>query len=202
MVTTFHLIRHATHELVGRTLTGRKEGISLSEVGRRESERLAQILGKSGIAGIYSSPLQRATETAEPLAACLRLPVEVASALDEFDFGTWAGRELALLQADPVWKSFNEFRSGTRAPGGESMLDVQVRAVACLERLHRRYPDGAVAVVSHADVLRAAVLHYLGMPLDFFLRIELAPASITVVELAPWGARILRLNDTCASETS
>lgn len=196
--TTFYLIRHATHDLVGRTLAGRMDGVALSEQGRLESGRLADRLGGRAIAAIYSSPLQRAQETARPLARRTGLTVDIEPALNEFDFGAWTGREFASLEGDPLWKLFNTWRSGTRAPGGESMLEVQARIVGILEALHVRHTEDAVALVSHGDVLKAAVLHYLGMALDSFMRIELEPASVTVLELAHWGARIVTLNDTRA----
>lgn len=193
-----YLIRHAVHDLVGRVLAGRMDGVGLSEEGRRQSVRLADRLQAKPLRALYSSPLQRARETAVPLAERSGISADIEPALNELDFGAWTGREIASLCDDPLWRSFNALRSRTRAPGGESMLEAQARIVAFLEDMHDRHADAPVAVVSHGDVLKAAVLHYLGMPLDSFLRFELEPASITVLELAPWGSRILALNDTRA----
>jgi probable phosphoglycerate mutase len=122
--------------------------------------------------------------------------VETRAGLTEVDFGEWTGRALASLEGDPVWRLYNTQRGRCAIPGGETMLGTQARVVGELERLHRLHPEGAVAVVSHGDVLRAAVLHYLGVPLDLFERVELEPASVSVVHLGPAGPRVLLLNDT------
>jgi probable phosphoglycerate mutase len=196
---TLYLVRHAAHALVGRVLAGRMAGAGLGEEGRRQSGRLAERLAGAPLDAIHASPRERAQETAAPLAARHGLAVETASALDEIDFGAWTGRPFAELVEDPVWESFNRFRSGTRPPGGETMLEAQARILGFCEEIRRRRPDGHVALVSHADVLRGAILHWLGAPLDLFLRIEVEPASLTIVELAEWGPRLLVLNETIAT---
>jgi probable phosphoglycerate mutase len=196
---TLYLVRHAAHALVGRVLAGRMAGVGLGEEGRRQSGRLAERLAGTPLDAIHASPRERAQETAAPLAARHGLAVETASALDEIDFGAWTGRPFAELGEDPVWENFNRFRSGTRPPGGETMLEAQARILGFCEEIRRRRPDGHVALVSHADVLRGAILHWLGAPLDLFLRIEVEPASLTIVELAEWGPRLLLLNETIAT---
>ncbi|HEX2113289.1 MAG TPA: histidine phosphatase family protein [Alphaproteobacteria bacterium] len=198
MPTTFYLIRHAAHDLLGRTLVGRSDAVRLSEKGHRQSQQLAFRLMSVGLAAVYSSPLPRARETAEPIARKAGLDVKVAPAATEFDFGAWTGRPMDTLEGDPLWRRFNMFRSTTAAPGGELMLDVQSRIVALLRELALRHPDSAVAIVSHGDVLRAAILHCLGMPLDLFLRIEIEPASISVVEVSEWSAKLVSLNEKVA----
>jgi probable phosphomutase (TIGR03848 family) len=199
VATRIHLIRHAAHNLLGQALAGRMEGVSLSAEGRRQSERLADYLAPRGLAAIYSSPLRRALETAAPIAARTGLDIEIVAGAIEFDFGAWTGKRMDTLETDPLWRRFNVFRSATSAPGGESMLEVQSRIVALMGELTMRHPDASVAVVSHGDVLRAAILHYLGMPLDLFLRIEISPASVSLVEIDEWGPRLLLLNDTMAA---
>lgn len=194
MDTTFYLIRHAAHGLLGGTLAGRMDGVSLSEDGRQQSERLGQRLATAGLAALYSSPLPRARETAAPIAAHSGLTVEIAPAAIEFDFGAWTGRSIDALEGDPLWRRFNAFRSMTPAPGGESMMDVQQRIVGLIRALAMQHAGARVAIVSHGDVLRAALLHFLGMPLDFFLRIEIAPASVSILEIGDWTARVLLLN--------
>lgn len=194
-MTTFLLIRHATCPPVGRALAGRAPGVHLDEAGRGQAARLAERLAAVPVAALYSSPLERARETAAPLAARLGLPVCDAPGAMEIDFGEWTGRTLDELACDPRWGPFNAFRGGTRIPGGELLIEAQARIVAELERLRARHPEAVVAVVSHADVIRAALCHYAGIPLDLMLRIEIACASVSVVEVTPHGARILRLND-------
>lgn len=193
-MTTFHLIRHAAHDLLDRALAGRMPGVSLNAAGRRAAERLAERLADVPFAAIYSSPLERARETAAPLAARHGLALRIEPALDEIDFGGWTGRALAELHGQEAWQRFNSFRSGTPIPSGERMLDVQARIVAAMQRLGERHPDGEVALVSHGDVLKSALAYHLGVPLDLFQRIEVAPASHSIVVLAAHGPKILLIN--------
>lgn len=195
-MTTFLLIRHAAPDLMPNTLAGRLPGIHLSTQGEMQAQRLAERLGVLPIAAIYSSPLERAQQTAHPLAARLQLDVQCCEAIADLDYGEWSGQHFDDLAADLRWRHWNEFRSGASLPSGGMMLEVQVRAVLALEELRRRHPEELVAIVSHADVLKAALAHYLGAPLDLFQRIEISPASLSVLALYDWGARIIRLNDT------
>jgi probable phosphoglycerate mutase len=193
---TFYLIRHGSTDLAGHTLAGRAAGVHLNAHGRAQAERLAERLAATPIQAVYSSPLERARETAHPLAARLRLTVTIDAAINELDFGDWTGRRIADLDssAAPGWKPFNTFRSGTRAPGGEHMAEAQRRMVGALEQLRARHPGQHVALVGHADPIRATLAYFLGAPLDLMLRIEISPASISVIELADWGPRVLCVN--------
>jgi probable phosphomutase (TIGR03848 family) len=192
---TYLLIRHALCDPVGRSIAGRTPGITLNPVGRRQAEALASRLAELPIAAVYSSPLERAVETARPIAERKELPVQQLEGLNEIDFGEWTGRTLAELSPVPEWQSFNRYRSVSRIPGGETMLEVLTRTLKEFDRLQELHPDGAlVALVSHADVLRSAIAHFLGMPLDLLLRLELGPASVSIVELQGHGPRLLLLN--------
>jgi probable phosphoglycerate mutase len=195
-MTTVLLIRHASCEPVGRWLAGRRPGIHLDEAGRAQARALADELAKVEIAAIASSPLERAMETVAPLAERLSLPIMAEPDLLEIDFGEWTGCTLEALETDPRWRRFNEARSVSPIPGGESMLGVQARAVGCLERWRRQSGDATIALCSHADLLRALIVHYLGMPLDFIHRIEIAPASVTTLDLWETGARVRTLGWT------
>jgi broad specificity phosphatase PhoE len=150
------------------------------------------------LAGIYSSPLERALETAAPLALRQRLDVQVAAGFTEIDFGEWTGRTLAELDQLPDWRRFNSFRSGTRIPGGENMADVLARVLQEIDRLCKRHPgtNDPVAVVSHGDVLRVLLAHALGVSPDHMQRLELSPASISILQLEYHGPRVLLLNST------
>jgi probable phosphoglycerate mutase len=170
-------------------------GFELNQQGRAEAEALAARLANVALAAIYTSPLERARATAQAIANGRAQIPEVLESIHEFDFGEWTGKTLAELEPVAQWKQFNAFRSGTRAPGGESMLDVQARMVRAVERLHVDHEHERVALVSHGDPLRALLLYYLGTPLDLVQRIEIATASVSVLELESWGARITRLND-------
>src|SRR5205085_7622986 len=123
---------------------------------------------------IYSGPIDRARETAAPLAERLGLAVHVRDALTELDVGEWQGKPLADLDADPRWAAWNRARSLTRAPGGEMMCAAQARMVGELFRLGELHPDQCVAIVSHGDPIRSALCYFLGISLDHALRFEIS----------------------------
>ncbi|HYC03562.1 MAG TPA: histidine phosphatase family protein [Azospirillaceae bacterium] len=194
-MTHFLLVRHGSHDLLGSTLAGRMEGVGLSASGREEAERLAGVLERAGITRLLSSPVQRCRETAAIIATRIRVPVEPTPEVTEVDFGEWTGRRFAELEGDPRWLRWNAFRSGAVTPGGESMQQVQLRMVTHLERIRREEPTGTVAVIGHADPIRATLAWALGMTLDLMLRLEVAPASLSRLELAEWGVRVLSVNE-------
>ena len=195
-MTAFVFIRHGLHELGGDRIAGRMAGVHLSEAGRAQAAQLVPRLEGIRIDTLLCSPVARAVETATPLSHARGLDLHLCDQLIELDYGVWTGARLADLADDPRWRRWNEFRSGHRVPGGESMVEVQGRVVALLQRLAVEHPDGAFALVSHGDVIKAAVAHLLGSPLDLFLRIEISTASVTAVvvgELGPW---VLCVNHT------
>jgi broad specificity phosphatase PhoE len=147
---------------------------------------------------LHVSPVQRARETAQIIAAKHKgLEVEVAPALDELDFGDWSGRAFVELEDDPRWATWNETRSNAIAPNGESMAAAQKRAWAHVLHTAHSVPGKTVAMVSHCDIIRAIVAHVLGFSLDHYGRFDVDPASITRVAIGDWGAKILRLNEIC-----
>jgi probable phosphoglycerate mutase len=193
-MTTFLLIRHADNDYVGRAIAGWKPGIALNERGRAQAEALARSLGDVTIDGIYSSPLQRACETAASIAAGRALTVELLEQVGELHFGDWTGQSFSELETSPEWRRFNTFRTGTRIPGGEMMLETQARMVAALERLRSLHPRASLAVVSHGDVIRSALAYFLGIPLDLCQRLELDPASLSTLDFDADGVRVLGVN--------
>ena len=195
-MTTFYLIRHGLNDWVDHKLAGWLPDVSLNSRGREQAERLADRLRRTRFDAVVSSPLERALETAAPLAALAGVDVEICEGVGEIRTGEWTGKTLADLESDPRWKQFNVFRGGTRAPGGELMLETQTRMVNELLRLRARFRDGTVAVVSHGDPLRAVLGYFLGAPIDMFLRLEVNPASISIVRSDEWGARVVCVNDT------
>lgn len=196
MSALIHLVRHAQHAELGSVLSGRSD-IGLSDEGRSEAERLATRIAALAPAAIHSSPRRRAVETAAILARLLRLAVTPESALDEIDFGTWTGRRFAELAADPTWTHWNEARGAALPPGGESMADATGRAVARIEVIVAEAP-GPVLLVSHGDVIRGIVAHYLGLPLDRLLAFDVDPASLTTLSVGSWGGRLVTLNERVA----
>jgi probable phosphomutase (TIGR03848 family) len=198
-MTTILLIRHGVTDDVARALSGTAEDVHLNEVGRAQADATARQLAHLRLTAVVSSPLDRARETAEPIAAVHNLTVEIVPALGEFEFGDWTGRTMPRLEADDDWRRFNRARSLTRPPSGELMLEVQSRAVAALLQLSERFPDQVIAAISHGDVIRSALLYLLGMPLDFVHRLEVAPARISIVQLFPDAARVLQVNGDTAT---
>jgi broad specificity phosphatase PhoE len=193
-LTTIQFIRHGSNDWVGRAIAGWQPNVSLNEAGRQEVVRLAQGLAETPLDRLYSSPLERARETAEPISLRRNLPVAVSEAIGEVRFGDWTGQKLADLELDPKWQQWNVFRSGHRVPNGETMLEIQARFVGFVQQLCRDFPGESIALVSHGDPIRATLLYYLGMPLDFFDRLEIGPASVSTMEIGDFGARLLRLN--------
>lgn len=193
-MTTFLLIRHAHHRLGGGTLAGRLPNITLSPNGEQQAVELGERLSVLPIDRIFHSPLERTTQTAEAIAQHHSCPAEVEERLLELDFGEWQGSKIAELKPNTHWQRFNSFRSGTRAPQGELMLETQLRIVGCMVDLSGQYPDAMIALVSHGDVIRAAISYFLGTPLDLFQRVEISPASVSVVGVAEFGPTILSIN--------
>jgi broad specificity phosphatase PhoE len=180
-VTTLLLVRHAVHDLVGRALVGRNEAVHLNEAGRRQAQALARRLGGPTLAAVFTSPQSRAQETARPIARFSGLDVQVENDLDEIDFGQWTGKTFQELASDPHWETWVNRRSIAKPPKGEAFAQVRVRVIECLARLTAAHPDGAIVVVSHGDVLKAALAHYLRSSLDDLERFDIAPASISIV---------------------
>jgi probable phosphoglycerate mutase len=195
-MTKFLLIRHGLTDAVGLSITSWLPGVRLNERGQAQAQELAAALSDASIDAVYSSPLERTMETAAPLAERLGLTLKLRDAFGEVRFGAFSGQSLTELEALPAWKAYNVFRSGLRAPDGELMLEVQARFVAELEELRKVHARQTVAVFSHADAIKATIAHYAGAPLDLFHRIEISPASISVLALSEWGPQIFCVNRT------
>lgn len=194
-MTVFHLVRHGEHALQGRLIAGRSDGIGLSPKGRAEAAAVAERLAREEIEAIYASPLDRTRETAAILAGRLDLPVALRDDLIELDFGEWTGLTFDQVRNDERWLPWRGCRSIAAIPGGESWRQVQDRVVGALFDLRRRHPGGAVALVSHGDVIRAALLFGLGMPLDLYNRIEIGTGSISTIRIEEDQIRIPALNE-------
>jgi broad specificity phosphatase PhoE len=195
VTTTFFLIRHGSHSLLGNTLAGRMAQVHLNGHGEQQAQRLAERFAGERLDLICASPMARAQETAAPIARRSGLPLETADAVNEVDFGAWTGRTFDELASDPRWTSWNEARAVTRPPGGETLLDVQHRAIRYLEALRARLPEGRAAIVSHGDVIRPILAYHLGIALDPYDKIEIAPGSLSALVVGGWGSRILSLNE-------
>jgi broad specificity phosphatase PhoE len=194
-VTTFLLVRHGAHDLLGRALAGRADGIGLNQRGQGQAQDLAARLENRRIDQIYSSPRQRARESAEPLATRRGLPVHSCEAFDEIDFGEWTGLSFEALRGQPHWATWVERRSVACPPDGEPFAQVCARALAGIERLMHAHPDQHVAVFSHGDVIKAVLAAALGVPLDHLERFEIAPASLSILAAQGDWRQVRLVND-------
>jgi probable phosphoglycerate mutase len=190
------LIRHGHNDWVGDRLAGWTPEVHLNEEGRAEAKTLAENLADVPLAAVYSSPLERTIETAQPLADTLGLKIKVRKGLGEAQYGKWTGKSLKKLQKHKLWPVVQVYPSGARFPGGESMREIQARMVAELDTIRDAHPGQSVAVVSHSDPIKMAVAHYLGLPLDLFQRLVIEPASVTAFSFTRFGPRLLFMNRT------
>jgi ribonuclease H / adenosylcobalamin/alpha-ribazole phosphatase len=199
-MTTILLVRHGMCDPVGRLIAGRMPGVRLNAQGLHQSRVLGRALAHLPIAAVYSSPLERALETAEPLARTLGMGVRRAPGLVELDFGEWTGRSLAELESDPRWTDWNERRATARIPDGESMAEVIARAAAWVDEIRRAHTGSLVVAFSHGDVIRALLTHYLDRPIDQMLRLEVAPGSVSEIEIAEGVPRVRRIGAEASPE--
>lgn len=195
-MTIFHMVRHGVADVPPGVLAGRQSGIHLQPAGRKQAERCAMRLAREPVHSIHTSPMERTQETAQVIADRLKLPPQVQPTLTEVAFGDWTGNRYAEFDPTGPWPRFNTFRSGTRIPGGELMIETQTRIVQWLVEQRQRAPDDTVVLVSHGDVIRSALVYFLGMPIDLMLRIEISPGSITTLQIDLDGARALTVNWT------
>ncbi len=196
-MTQLLLIRHAENDWMhSGKLAGRMPGVHLNAEGQRQAEALGRRLADASLRAVYSSPLERATETAQALLKHHpALTLQIEPGMNEVDYGEWQGKSLRKLARTRLWKVVQSYPSGAQFPRGEDLRAMQVRAVDAVERIAQKHPDTLVAVVSHADVIKAVVAHYAGMHLDQFQRIIIAPASISIIALGRMGPHIVRIND-------
>ncbi len=195
-MTQLLLIRHAVNDVMkSKRLAGWMPDVHINDEGRQQAQALAERLRHLPITAIYSSPLERTRETAEPLAQALGLDIYVRDNLGEVQYGEWTGQSLDDLSKLDEWKIVQRYPSGMRFPGGEAMRDMQHRIVNELDAITQKHPRDIVAVFSHADVIKAALAHYLGMHLDLFQRIMIEPTSVSVIGLSKYGPAVVRVND-------
>jgi len=190
-------VRHGQTDTTGKVLPGRAPGLHLADSGRAQAQEVAERLAAlKRVDAVYSSPLERARETAAPIAAARALKVVVERGLLECDFGDWTGAALKDLARRPEWATVQRYPSGFRFPGGESFVEMSSRICASVVALHDRHPGGVVVAVSHADPIKAAVADALGTHLDLFQRIVVSPCSVTAVLYGTGGPAVLTVNHT------
>jgi probable phosphoglycerate mutase len=196
----FLLVRHGLTPTTGTILPGRANGLHLSEAGQAQAQVAADRIAALGrVDAVYSSPLERARETAGPIAKAKGLKVRVDKGLLECDFGDWTGAELKKLMKLPEWTTVLRAPSTFRFPNGESFIEMQTRMVSALDRLRAAHEGGVVVCVSHADTVKAAVAHAMGTHIDLFQRIVISPCSITAIAYSAGGPVVLTVNSTGGS---
>jgi probable phosphoglycerate mutase len=190
------LIRHGENDFVKTgKMAGHTPGVHLNERGVKQAAELGETLKEVPLAGIYSSPLERAIETAEPIAQGRELQIQIRPGLIESDIGEWQGSEVKHVRKLPEWQMVQHQPSRFRFPGGESFLEMQNRLVDEIETIANAHqPEDIVAVVFHADPIKLVIAYYLGMPLDNFQRISIDTASVTMLYVSPTGVSLVKQN--------
>jgi probable phosphomutase (TIGR03848 family) len=189
------LVRHGLTPTTGIKLPGRAPGLHLSEEGKRQADAAAERIAKlPKVAAVYSSPIDRARETALPIARARGLAVRIERDLAELDIGEWTGLSLKQAARRPEWETVQRNPSGFRFPEGESFPEMQTRMTSAIGKIVARHPGQIVVAVSHADPIKAAVAQALGTPLDLFQRIVIAPSSISAVVYRRSGPAVLTVN--------
>jgi probable phosphoglycerate mutase len=198
--TVILMVRHGQTPTTGKILPGRAAGLHLAEAGVAQAHRVAERIAElPKIDAIYASPLERARETAAPIAKALKQRVKVDKGLLECDFGDWTGAELSKLMKLPEWSTVQKAPSTFRFPHGESFTEMQTRMVSALDRIRAAHPGGTVVCVSHADPIKAAVAHAMGTHIDLFQRIVIGTCSVSAVAYTGHGPIVLTVNSTGGS---
>ncbi|MCU0475987.1 MAG: MSMEG_4193 family putative phosphomutase [Anaerolineae bacterium] len=196
-MTTVLLIRHAVNDYVktGR-LAGWTPGVHLNEEGLAQAEALGARLAEAPLKALYTSPLERAVETAQAVQAHHpHLPLLMSEGVKEVDFGDWQGMSLSELRKRKLWEVVQHTPSRATFPSGESFPAAQHRAVQAIEHCVHNHPAQLIAFFSHSDVIKLVLAHYLGMHLDTFQRLEISTASISTVQLGHGMPYVVGMND-------
>ena len=191
-------VRHGLTPTTGVELYGRRPGVHLSDAGVQQAERAAERIAalKRRVAAVYASPLERAQETATPIAAATGRAVQTHDGLNELDMGRWTGRKLSQLRKLAAWSQVQRYPSGFRFPDGETFRQMQGRIAAAAGELAASHRGTTVVAVSHADPIRALVADAMGTHLDLFQRIVVSPCSVTAILYTADGPVVLATNST------
>jgi probable phosphoglycerate mutase len=192
-LTEFLLIRHGHCNPLGQYVAGRSSGVHLSDKGKQEVMSLVSFIKDIKANAIFTSPLERTRETAEFIASQWNIDVTVRDELNEIDCGDWTGVSFKDLETDTNWNYYNAYRSITRIPNGEMMVEVEMRMSSVIEEL-RKLVSGTVILVSHGDPIKLALAHYGGIPIDFISRFEIDTASVSSITTSEYGTEIKYIN--------
>jgi probable phosphoglycerate mutase len=201
-VTLVLLVRHGLTATTGSVLTGWTPGIPLDDRGRGQARALAARLATVTLDAIITSPLDRCRQTADMIAATGegRPPaVQEDKRVGECHYGDWTGQPLKRLAREPLWRVVQAHPGAARFPGpdGESIMDMQHRAVTAVRDWNERLGPGAVYLIcSHGDVIKSVIADSLGMHIDMLQRIQVDPCSLTAIRYTPLRPFLLRMNDS------
>ena len=200
---TVILVRHGENDWSSKNkLAGRTPGVHLNEAGHRQAEAVAKRLAALPVKAVYSSPITRCVETAAYIADTHQLAISHVDELGEIDYGKWEGRRIKALARNALWRAVQFFPSRARFPQGEALREVQFRAVQALEELAAKHRKELIVIVSHADIIRLLLAHYLGVHIDLFQRIVISPGSASIISLSQEGmVHVVRMNDDGPMQT-
>jgi ribonuclease H / adenosylcobalamin/alpha-ribazole phosphatase len=183
------LIRHASFDFGHDHLAGRSEH-ALSASGRKQVQHLqSQLSRKADL--LQSSPRRRCIETLARYSATHSLPISICEDLDEIDYGDWSGRSFADLEHDPLWRRWNAHREDVRPPSGETVAEAQQRILGHLDRVAEANPEATIAMATHAELIRAAILGCRALPLGAWAEVDVPHASITAIGVNRGVRRLL-----------
>jgi len=200
---TLILARHGETDVIGKRLTGRITGIHLNANGRKQAYDIAESLHEVKISAIFSSPLERAMETAKPLSEACGIPISPHSGLIEINFGAWQGRPYKQLQKLKLWETVHSAPSKVTFPAGESFPTAQQRMIASLQEIFSVMGEKDIAICfSHCDPIRLALAYFLNMALDDFQRLSVEPGSLSLVSLIDMKPHLGQINGIpCVSQS-
>jgi probable phosphoglycerate mutase len=203
-VTLVLVVRHGLTAATGTALSGRTPGIPLDDRGRGQAAALAARLAEVRLDAVISSPLERCAQTAEAITTQQRNGIEVQldDRLIEVGYGDWTGQSLRKLSREPLWRVVQAHPSAVTfpGPGGETLPDIQRRAVAAIRDWNAKLgPDAVYLICSHADVIKAILADSLGLHLDLYQRIVIDPCSLSVIRYTPLRPFVERMNDAGGS---
>jgi broad specificity phosphatase PhoE len=195
MTTRFMLVRHGSCAQTDTHLLGRAIDAPLNERGVGEAEAVAARLVQEHPTRLYASPRLRTRQTATIIAEIAACECDVSEKLDEIEFGRWSGKTFAELAGDPSWRLWNSERSRAHTPLNETIGDVQTRILALLDTLADLHGGETLVLVTHGEIIRCALLHYLGRSPDAFMGLDIAPCSLSRLDLRNGRGIIHSINE-------
>jgi broad specificity phosphatase PhoE len=191
-----YLVRHGENEYTreGR-LAGRQPGVHLNARGNQQAVAIATYLADVKFQAIYSSPLERAIETIQPLASNLNIPIQIRDGLNETDVGEWENKLLKDLRKMPEWKILERSPSRMVFPSGESHVVLLNRLVGEVDILCRSNNKGDnLLLCFHADPIKMMIAHFIGLPLDAFNKLVIDTGSISILKVEQYQSQLILFN--------